>query len=194
MDNSDVRAMIGSGSVSTSIRKTKTLSLADPSHKAKIICEVVVNIEVNGCQHTGMVVEVSDNLFIDLIVGKDILKKHSKVILKFNGPQKELVVDAMPDESLPAMNVSPPPLFAHLSEDIKPVATKSRRRTPADLKFLKGEVAKLHRCGLIRPSVSPWRAQPLVTSNEYHKRRMTTVILYISLRNWTHIQCQMSLK
>ena len=40
------------------------------------------------------------------------------------------------------------------------------------MKFIKEEVNKLSSLGIIRPSVSPWRAQPLVTKDERHKRRM----------------------
>ena len=72
-----------------------------------------------------------------------------------------------------AMNIPPPPLFTHLTSDIKPVATKSRRQSPAESLFMRQETARLHSQGIIRPSVSPWRAQAFVTREDgTHKRRM----------------------
>ena len=166
--------------------KEGSVPLAD-NQKAIISGEVVVDIEVGGHKHSGVVVNVIDNLFIDVIIGKDILKRHNKVTMQFNGPEEELFIGAIPEgECFPCMKVDPPPLFENLSENIKPVATKSRRHTPGDLEFMKREVSKLYRSGVIRPSVSPWRAQPLVANDENHKKRMVidyseTINLYTEL-------------
>ena len=108
-------------------------------------------------------------------------------MLNFNGPREELVIGAVPEpassESSPtpvqpattfcAMNIPPPPLFTYLSPDMKPIATKSRRQSPMDSAFIRQEVKRLLSQCIIRPSVSPWRAQPFVTKEEgTHKRRM----------------------
>lgn len=171
------------------IPKNRTVSLADPNQQAKIIGEVVINITINGTEHSGIVVEVIDHLFIDLIIGKDILTEHEKVILNFKGPRKQLGIGAvqnehetdaeqfnsdslMNDKIFPTMNVPPPPLFVNLSKKTKPIATKSRFYTKIHNQFLRTEAARLLREGVIEPSVSPWRAQALVTKNENHKRRM----------------------
>ena len=42
----------------------------------------------------------------------------------------------------------------------------------SDQIFIKEETTRLLKEGIIEPSVSPWRAQVLVTSNENYKRRM----------------------
>ena len=168
--------------------KERTIPLADKEHVAKIVGEVIVDIEVNGVKHVKVAVEVIKNLCTDIIIGRDILKEHKRVVLNFNGPRDELVIGAIPSErpiiapttpstSTPqtfgAMNISPPPLFTHLTSDLKPIATKSRRQSPAELSFMRQEVIKLKRQGVIRPSVSPWRAQPFVTREDgTHKRRM----------------------
>ena len=53
------------------------------------------------------------------------------------------------------------------------MATKSRRFNAADQKFIDAEVNRLHSAGIIRPSVSPWKAQVLVVNNkEYGKKRL----------------------
>ena len=46
------------------------------------------------------------------------------------------------------------------------MATKSRRFNAADPKFIDAEVNRLHSAGIIRPSVSPWRAQILMENNK----------------------------
>ena len=178
--------MIDSGSISTFIDKsianklklpiipkTKIISLANPDLKANIIGEVTIDTALNNIKHNSVTVEVIDKLFIDIIIGKDILKKHKKVTFKFNGSENELIIRAVGQtEHFPQMKVNPPPLFTHLSDNIKLVPSKSRRYTQSDQKFIKEETTLLLKEGIIERSVSPWRAQVLVTSNENHKRRM----------------------
>ena len=179
--------MIDSGSVFTFINKTiakkkmklyiipksKTVSLADPNQRAHIIGETVVNITLNGTTHTGVTVDVIDNLFVDLIIGKDLMRKYDKVTFKFNGPNEELIIGAIPETQIfPKMTVDPPPLFTNLMENIKPIASKSRQFNQRDFQFIKEETARLLNEGVIEPSISLWRAQVLVTKNENHKQRM----------------------
>lgn len=159
------------------IPRNKSVPLANSSIKADICGETVADIELNGHLHRGIVVEIMDNLCVDLLVGKDLMKKHKRVVLKFNGPRDELVLGAVqgekPKPTLTPMDVSPPPLFTNLTSNIKPIATKTRKHPPADLKYLKEQVDELYRNGIIRPSVSPWRAQPLIVpETETHKKRM----------------------
>ena len=210
--------------------KEKTVPLADDNHVANIVGEVIVEVEVNGIKHSNVVVEIIENLCTDVIIGRDILGLHKKVVLNFNGPREELVIGALPEtesaspssppapttsatssslesnhhsqtpqttstsesnsdlpDNFGAINIPPPPLFTHLSSDIKPVATKSRRQSPTDLAFMREEVIRLHRAGIIRPSISPWRAQAFVTKeDDNHKKRMVidysdTINLYTEL-------------
>ena len=60
------------------IPKSKIISLANPDLKANITGEVTIDITLNNIKHNSVVVEVIDKLFIDIIIGKDILKKHKK--------------------------------------------------------------------------------------------------------------------
>ena len=227
--------MIDSGSLATFIRlslakrlnllifsKNKTVPLADDNHVAKVVGEVIVDLEVNGVKHVNTVVEIIPDLCTDVIIGRDILGEHKRVVLNFNGPREDLVIGAMPTsedgspeinepsqpnsstspiqpprasnssnsvipDNFGAINIPPPPLFTHLSSNVKPVATKSRRQSPVDLAFMREEVARLSRAGIIRPSVSPWRAQAFVTKeDDNHKKRMVidysdTINLYTDL-------------
>ena len=69
--------------------------------------------------------------------------------------------------------MNPPEPFANLSDDCKPVACKSRRYSEPDKRFIKSELQKLVKEGIIEPSNSPWRAQVVVTKEEEnHKKRL----------------------
>ena len=87
--------------------------------------------------------------------------------IPFEGPRKPFSLCG-----LAAAKVEPPSLFENLTDDCKPVATKSRRFNNPDRVFITDEVSRLLEEDIIEPSKSPWRAQVLVTSNENHKKRM----------------------
>ena len=192
--------MIDSGSVSTFIHRTaderlklyiipkrKSVTSADPNQTALIVGEVFVDITLNNSTHSGVVIEVIDKHFIDLFIGKDVMRRYNKVTFPFDGPNDKLILGAIPDKlNFPAMKVPPPHLFTNLSENIKPVTTKSCHFTQPDSKFINEETAHLLKEGVIEPSISPWRAQVLVTKNNNHKRRMVvdysnTINIYTEL-------------
>ena len=162
------------------IPKNQNISLADDT-PSLIIGEVVIDIVVNGKLYKGIVASVMKSMVSPLILGKDFLRKHKQVTFQFDGDEDPIVFGAAacPDATLEnvsshTMKVPCPPLFTNLSPDCKPIAEKSRRQTESNKKFIKEEVAKLVAEGSIEPSVSPWRSQVLVTSDEddSHKRRM----------------------
>ena len=68
--------------------------------------------------------------------------------------------------------MSPPPLFENLDPNCKPIITKSRRYSNKDRKFIAEEVERLLSEGIIEPSNFPWRAQVVVTRNEWHKKSL----------------------
>ena len=136
--------------------KQRTIPLANNKQHADIIGEVNIDIVVNRVKHEKVaveVVEVIKDLCSEIIIGRDVLGGHSRVLLNFSGPRKELAIGTFFDQvtsTLPtptqplttsapprastfcAMNIPPPPFFTYLSPDIKPVATKSRRLFLAD--------------------------------------------------------------
>ena len=59
-----------------------------------------------------------------------------------------------------------------MKSECRPIASKSRRYSRSNSVFISYEVKRLFKEGLIEPSNSPWRAQPLVVTQENHKRRM----------------------
>ena len=127
------------------IPKQKTIALADLTQDAKIIGETIVDISLENKTHSGVIVEVIKDIFTDIIIGKEIIKKYNKVTSKFNGQGTELVIGAVnKNNPFPSLNILPPPLFSHLSPKTTPIATKSRRYTIADTKFIKEETAMLY--------------------------------------------------
>ena len=90
---------------------------------------------------------------------------HKEIDFCFNGSRPALKLCA-----LSPMNIDPPRLFVNLTEDIKPIATRSRKYSSADLVFIKSEVSKLQQDGIIEISNSPWRAQALVVHGSKKQR------------------------
>ena len=87
--------------------------------------------------------------------------------MKYGGSQPPLVLSG-----LTTLYVDPPELFANLTDDCHPIASKSRRYSRDDRKFIENETQRLLREGIIEPSNSPWRAQIVVTKDGNHKKRL----------------------
>ena len=64
-----------------------------------------------------VVAEVIKDLCSDIIIGRDVLGEHSKVVLNFNGPREELVIGAVPDptSSKPSASLTSLPAFFSLN-------------------------------------------------------------------------------
>ncbi|GFS08848.1 retrovirus-related Pol polyprotein from transposon opus [Elysia marginata] len=104
------------------------------------------------------------DLCADVILGHDFLGIQESVSL-LTDPKTLSIF-------LAAANIEAPSLFENLTEDCKPIATKSRRHSLLDERFIESEVQKLLKEEIIEPSLLPWRAQVLVTSGERHKKRL----------------------
>ena len=177
-----VGALVDSGSLSCSFIDKKVakrlklnivpcedeVTLADASVKTKVDGTCVVNFRMKNRNYKDMKLFVLDNLCADVILGQDFMKQHKSVVFEFGGDQPPIYISA-----LTAMKVPPPSLFEHLTEDCKPVAVRSRKQTNSNAKFIREEVQKLLKEGIIKPSTSPWRAQVLVTKDDgRHRKRM----------------------
>ena len=101
------------------------------------------------------------------------LKNDQKIaIFKQLQPNKRLVIDNKPYCGVSASNFGGRRLFQNLQPDHKPIATKSKKFNDSDKIFIKNEVSHLLKEGIVETSLSPWRAQVLVTKDERHKQRM----------------------
>ena len=148
------------------IPSTCSINMASTSLTKKTQGHCIVPLSYNGRMYTQKLSLLPD-LCADVILGHDFLGKHSEVNFPFDGPQVSLKI-----LGVAAANVEAPSLFHNLTSDCKPIATKSRRYSELDERFIESEVQKLLKEGIIEPSSSPWRAQVLVTSGDRHKKRL----------------------
>ena len=63
-------------------------------------------------------------------------------------------------------------LFNNLTGDCHPIATKSRRYSYKDKKFIEKEIKRLVKEGIIEPNNSPRRAQVVVVKDDSKKQRL----------------------
>jgi len=91
-----------------------------------------------------------------------------KMPIHFGGPRPTLHIGALEA----AVVGTPVRLFTNITADCRPIATPVRKYSKADKTFISHEVKRLQSEGLIEPSTSPWRAQPLVVAQKNHRKRM----------------------
>jgi len=86
----------------------------------------------------------------------------------YDGTRPELVVSSLPLQTCAVAAAKPecPSLFDNLMPDCQPVSIPSRRYSGPDAAFIESEVKRLYMGGIIRPSKSAWRAQPVVVTNQ----------------------------
>jgi len=159
--------------------ETGTVSMASTSLSSSLKGCVKVRLQILEHTYNDVKLSILPNLCTDLIVGHDILKSHSRLDLTFGGTNPPLSISS--SSLFSPANIEPIRIFTNLSQNVKPIATKSRRHSAEDSKFINDEVSNLLGAGIIEESASPWRAQVLVTKNTNHKRRM--VIDYSSTIN-----------
>ena len=179
---SKINALIDTGSTSCSfihkqlvtrlklpiIPAVGEVSMANASFTTKVEGECIVDIQLRKRKYEKVKLYILDNLCAEVILGQDFMEQHKSVVFNSGGSKPSLIVSA-----LTAMNVTPPSLFGHLTDDCRPVAVRSRKQTPSNAKFIREEVKSLLNDGIIKPSTSPWRAQVLVTKeDETHRKRM----------------------
>ena len=123
-----------------------------------------------------------------ILLGQNFLLKHKFVKFNVNDDYNLFYLNNRDSfvSTLGTLKVEPPKLFQNLTPDCHPVAAKSRRYTFEDRLFIKNEISRLLRDGIIEKSTSPWRAQPFVTGGGNQKKRM--VIDYSETINlFTHL-------
>ncbi|GFS55176.1 retrovirus-related Pol polyprotein from transposon opus [Trichonephila clavipes] len=133
--------------------------------EAEGVCKV--NLKIENFTYQNVELLVMKDLCSDVLIGHDILNRHSSVEIGFDGNRPPLTIC-----SLAVAQVPPVSLFSNLNPDCRPLVTKSRRQTVEDNIFMALEVQKLLQEGVIEPSNSPWRAQAFVIRGENHKPRM----------------------
>ena len=148
------------------------VGLAVKGCSSKCVGRCQINVDLNGQNYKNVPFTVLNDLLADVVLGQDLMNKHQNINIHLGGPMPTLHIGALNTVKTSALIR----FFQHLKTDCKPIATKSRRYSHADSEFISSEVKRLLREGLIESSSnSPWRAQPLVVTQENHKKRATFV-------------------
>ena len=127
-----------------------TISLAADTLTAKILGHCAADIKVDSRTYPDVKLHVFPNLCADLIFGQNWQSKHESVTIDYGGDQLPVKIC-----NLTTLDVSPPSLFQHLSQDCKPIAIKSRRYSHEDQEFIENETKRLLDEGIVEPSDSP---------------------------------------
>ncbi|GFW12407.1 putative retrovirus-related pol polyprotein from transposon opus [Trichonephila clavipes] len=109
------------------------------------VCKV--NLKIENFTYQNVELLVMKDLCSDVLIGHDILNRHSSVEIGFDGNRPPLTIC-----SLAVAKVPPVSLFSNLNPDCRPLVTKSRRQTVEDNIFMALEVQKLLQEGFIEPS------------------------------------------
>ncbi|XP_012557173.3 uncharacterized protein LOC105844754 [Hydra vulgaris] len=178
-DRYKAEALIDSGSTNKSFISNKLVTLlhlniiyeqivigmASAALSAKSDGYCYVSITLQNKIYNKVKLHVLDNLCVDVILGTDFQELHESITIKYGGKRPPITFAA-----LITMKTEPPELFANLTQDCRPIATRSRNYSQRDKEFIKFEIHRLTQAAIIEPSNSPWRAQVLVV-NEKTKRR-----------------------
>ncbi len=153
---------------------TNSINMASELHSSSTLGACYVNINVMGHTLSNIRLMVLDKLCTDVILGLDILSQHEKLEIHFGGPRPPLSINESPGSlcTLSAAKIDPPPLFSNLSENAHTIACRSRKYSQLEAEFIQNEVSRLLSENIIEPSVSPWRAQVLVTGLNKPKPRL----------------------
>ena len=145
--------------------------MAQSHNQARISKVCRVGLRVMGRTYDDTELYVMPNLCSDILLGRDFLELHNQVVFKFEGPLDDLIVSKN-NCAVVASEVKTPSLFNSLVPGWKPIATKSRRFSQQDRRYIKETVAEWKAAGTVRPSRSPWRAQCVVVKHNGKIQRL----------------------
>jgi len=159
----------------------KKVCMALTSFSVEVKGSVKATVTLHGQTYKDVRIGVVKDLCADAVLGHDFMRLHDSVIFQMGGYLDPLVVGQDRDPLVTRQDgfccvsealVNPPRVFQNIIPNCKLIATKSRQYSQADKRFMKEEIQNLHAEGIIEPSVSPWRAQVVVTKSKTHKRRV----------------------
>ena len=146
-----------------------TITLASKDQTAKVLGYTTALVTIKGHEYRNVKFGVVSKLCADVILGLKFLEKHKRVIFEFDGENDFTISNKRC--SVAAAKVSEPPaIFKFVDPKVRPVAVKSRNYSSEDRGFIRSEIEKLLKNGVIENSVSPWRAQVVVTKDTRHKK------------------------
>ncbi len=122
---------------------TKTISLASSSC-VQTAGTVPVSLQIEGHVYKDLRLSVLPGLCNDILIGHDLLSQHRRLVVEFEGHKSDML---LPNKvsfcNLAEAIISPPSLFANLSNDCHPIACKSRTYSSPDQKFISGHLGHL---------------------------------------------------
>ena len=149
------------------------VSMAQLSLSSSVVGLCTTTIHVGDTAYGDLRLRVLPSLCSDIVLGLDFMRQHKGVKMEFGGTRDWLELNKTQTScSLVPAAVESPRLFSNLTQDCRPIATKSRRYSHEDRTFIDAEVKRLLSDGVIEPSNSPWRAQIVVDKPENHKKRL----------------------
>ena len=161
--------------------------MASKVHKLTSPGYVDVNIKIHDQLYHHVKLGVVPNLCCDVLLGQDFQKRLKSLTFKFEGSMPKLEICGKVC-ALASAHADIPTLFPNIDASCKPIATKSRTYSQSDRKFISDQVSSLLSQGIIRESISPWRAQVVVAKDPFnlHKKRLCidysqTINLYTEL-------------
>ena len=162
------------------------ITMASTSHSAEVKGPVLVNFKVFNNNYPKFKLGIMEELCADVILGIDFMKLHSEIEFKMHSTQEGISVNSpLNPFNVMAAKIKPPRIFRSIFPDCVPVATKCRRYSESDKKFIKEEISRLKE-GIIEPSHSSMRSQVLITKDENRKKCM--VIDYSqTINRFTHL-------
>ena len=144
------------------VSKAFSVGMAQCSNTVRVSSVCDAKIDLLGHTYENVNLYVMENLCVDILLGRDFLELHRRVIFELGGERPDLVVKSQSRCAVIAAKIETPSLFANLRAGWSPIATKSRRYNELDLEFIRGRVALWKEAGTVRYSNSPWRAQCVV--------------------------------
>ena len=172
-----------------SVPSSKTINLASSAITLTDGIVTVPRLEVDGNVYKDFPLSVLPGLCCDVLLGHDLLSKHKRLIVRFNGEREDIQVNTCTEDifcNLVAANIDHPVLFHNLTDDCHPIVCKSRKYSDPDREFISAEISRLLEAGIIVPSQSPWRAQVLVHRDDNHHPRL--VVDYSrTINKFTHL-------
>ncbi|XP_076822232.1 uncharacterized protein LOC143468748 [Clavelina lepadiformis] len=134
------------------------VSMAQSSLRGTMLGSCTTDVVVNNRKYENVQLSVMENLCSDVNLGQAFQKRHNRLIIKYGGIEEDFTLSKPIVCALPAATIAMETLFPQLPKSCKPIAVKSRRR-------------------------SPWRAQIVVVRTEGKTRMCVdysqTINLYI---------------
>ena len=158
----------------STLKQDSVISMASSAICLKLSEYCTETIIFNGYKYKDIDFMVLPNSCRDIILGVLFLKMHRSITISFGWSQDILKICAL-------KICAPVKLFQNLTQNCKPIATKTRIYGAEDTQFIRKEILQLLEDDIIERSYSPWYAQIVVTSTPNKKKRLVVDFSHFTL-------------